>query len=266
MQKKMSYLDFSRNIMASFFILMNISNIALAEGPAPSVMKEMKPLIPLPNNSNIDLPPLANPDSLIVDEFQTTDKNGIENFLDKNHENRKNQIDKFLKNDYEKKVWPNYIVHREVTEENSHIPPVYYFSYYVKLAYQAISENNLNKLRNLVDGYKLQSIQDNDGDSLLIRAAMLKRIEIARMLIMKKSNINIVNKQNKTPLHYAIQNEDYNMVKLLLSMGANPNIKDIKGKTAIAYAKASHNMLVKQLVTSYTLQDSRSTHSLNSSL
>ena len=64
-------------------------------------------------------------------------------------------------------------------------------------------------------------------------AAQNGHIDIARLLIDKGCNINAVNINHDTPLHNAI---DYNpknidMIELLLQNGANMNLKDKEGKT-----------------------------------
>lgn len=51
------------------------------------------------------------------------------------------------------------------------------------------------------------------------------------------TSIDSIYKQNKTnALHFAVHNRDIPMVKLLLSHGANPNVPDWRGLTALDMA------------------------------
>ena len=55
-------------------------------------------------------------------------------------------------------------------------------------------------------------------------------------------------KQRKTALHYAVQLEDFKIVRLLLNVGTNVNIQDDNGKTALHYAFNSGNLELIQFL------------------
>jgi len=54
-------------------------------------------------------------------------------------------------------------------------------------------------------------------------------------LLNHQANPNIQDRDGRTPLHYAIQNKQYAIAEQLLKHQANPNIQDRDGKTPIFY-------------------------------
>jgi ankyrin repeat protein len=69
------------------------------------------------------------------------------------------------------------------------------------------------------------------------------------MLLKRGSEINFVNSKGLTPLHYAIEaNLESKMIKFLFNNGADPHIKDTKGRDCCDYAKNKQRYArVKQL-------------------
>jgi len=60
------------------------------------------------------------------------------------------------------------------------------------------------------------------------------------LLLMFQADVNVTDKDKETPLMKAIQATNYDAVELLLARGADLNIKNNQGKTALDIAK--HNM------------------------
>ncbi|ARE67259.1 SWPV2-ORF040 [Shearwaterpox virus] len=61
-------------------------------------------------------------------------------------------------------------------------------------------------------------------------------ITLCNILIECAADINIIDKNNRTPLFYAVKNNDYDMVKLLLKNGANVNLQDSIGYSCLHIA------------------------------
>ena len=53
--------------------------------------------------------------------------------------------------------------------------------------------------------------------------------ETARFLIDNKANLNLVNKNGETPLHYSIKVKNKHMVTLLVTFGSDLNISSSEG-------------------------------------
>ncbi|ARE67600.1 SWPV1-034 [Shearwaterpox virus] len=75
-------------------------------------------------------------------------------------------------------------------------------------------------------------------------------INLCNILIQCNADIDIIDKNNRTPLFYAVKNNDYEMVKLLLNKGANVNIQDSIGYSClhIATIRNSNIEIIKALI------------------
>lgn len=89
--------------------------------------------------------------------------------------------------------------------------------------------------------------KDYHGNSLLHLSAMDGPEDMIRFFA-KYNDINSLNKNGRTPLHLASQYHRTENVKILLELGADPDIIDDKGQTAkdLAYKQE-----IKELIDSY---------------
>ena len=69
------------------------------------------------------------------------------------------------------------------------------------------------------------------------------RIEMVKILLKYKANVNIQNKEGGTPLYYASMNGYSDIVFLLLKYGANPMIVTKKDKAAPIHSAASRGCI-----------------------
>jgi uncharacterized protein len=91
---------------------------------------------------------------------------------------------------------------------------------------------------------------DKNGVTPLHRAVRFRSRAAVKELIARGADVNVVDKKTKsTPLHRAVTNTGapktsgkadcaIEIIKLLLTSGADPRIKNKNGKTAIDYAKS----------------------------
>ncbi|CAM6031497.1 unnamed protein product [Sphagnum compactum] len=166
-------------------------------------------------------------------------------------------VDDLLKLNYETNKFPPEYYAAPFSKVNSHLPPVYFESYYTELAFKAVTKEDLGALRFFIDKYHLERNVDVDGNTLLIHAANQGKIDAARLLIMKKIDIDAVNLYGMTALHVAAIKGDYEMARLLLSMDADFSILDSSGKAALDYAEQNGYEDVIELFSSYYLSASR---------
>lgn len=81
-------------------------------------------------------------------------------------------------------------------------------------------------------------VLDKGGNSPLSLAAQLGWVEGAQLLVAGKAGVDFANTRGETPLILAVHRRDLPMVRMLLSLGADPNRADrIAGLSAIDYAK-----------------------------
>jgi ankyrin repeat protein len=71
-------------------------------------------------------------------------------------------------------------------------------------------------------------LQDKGGKSPLHFACIYSQFDIAKFLLQNKAEVDIVDKNGNTPLFDAVFNSkgEGNIIKLLLSHGANPDIEN----------------------------------------
>jgi ankyrin repeat protein len=162
-----------------------------------------------------------------------------------------NIIDGLLEYNFTTEILPREYYERRNTKENAHLPATYFPSFYIKLAFEAASEEKIQQLRFFLDNYQFANIYDNRGNSLLIHSAAARSLDSARVLIANGADINFKNKQQKTALHAAVINNDFRMTRLLLSMGADPKLKDALGKTAATYAREGGRGKLLELIQEY---------------
>ena len=77
------------------------------------------------------------------------------------------------------------------------------------------------------------NIQQNDGETALHLACFKGDLDMVKLLLFHKSDPNIQNLTfGKTPLHYAVDYSYSELITLLISYNANPDLQDKHGKSA----------------------------------
>jgi hypothetical protein len=95
------------------------------------------------------------------------------------------------------------------------------------------------KLINLPSSDKMKSVP-------LHLAIQNNRFEIAKVLLENGADVNARNDHGMTPLHLAAQSGDVELAQMLLSHNARKDIRDHWGQTALMYAtKGRHPEIAK---------------------
>ncbi len=111
--------------------------------------------------------------------------------------------------------------------------------------------NDIVKLL-LANGADANVEGSNENDSLgrtsaLIEAININRKDIAQLLLDNGADINMQSTvMRSTPLMLAASRENEVMIKLFLAKGANPNLRNIHGQTALDYAKSERHRAIIQ--------------------
>ena len=107
----------------------------------------------------------------------------------------------------------------------------------------ALADLDIAKL--LIENDAQVSILDEFNRSAFWYAAEIHNIEITKILITGKGASDVINVADndlkQTPLHIAVRDDDPDLVRLLKSMGASPDKKDILGETALEYCRHDKN-------------------------
>ncbi|KAF4692578.1 protein kinase kinase kinase [Perkinsus olseni] len=104
---------------------------------------------------------------------------------------------------------------------------------------RAVAAGNTKEVRALVEDSQLSvgvDSRDASGWSALHHASLIGWTEVASCLIEMKADVDAVNDLGGTPLHSAVEMENYDMIQLLLDCRADPLIEDVMCCHAFAHA------------------------------
>ena len=111
----------------------------------------------------------------------------------------------------------------------------------LNVLHMAAQGNNPNLIIYFIKKYNISVLsQDEQGNTPLHWACYNSSEEAINFLLSymtDKKDINIKNKEGKTPLHISILTEKPSLIKKLIKRGADINIKDKEGKTPIDLAQ-----------------------------
>lgn len=108
-----------------------------------------------------------------------------------------------------------------------------------------ITKQSLDYFKRLVDlGVDINQVsqyQHTKGETVLFRAIVLMKTNLAKFLIKNGADLNCQNVNGETPAIYAAKIRGENHILALLKAGADFSIEDNKGKTALDYLTYDDN-------------------------
>lgn len=114
----------------------------------------------------------------------------------------------------------------------------------------------------LFDAGANTDIKYKNGDTLLIKAAK-NNLKISRLLIPKINNLDETDNDKNTALNIAASLGNKQCVEMLLKAGANPNIQNNKGNTALLSAIKNHHLDIAEIILSKMMHDDRFKNGIN---
>lgn len=95
-----------------------------------------------------------------------------------------------------------------------------------------------------------ESLDDIDeyGFTPLIESAIMRQTTIAELLIARRVDINKPDVTGRTALHWAVDNNDVELTRILLAHGANPNAYTRAGLSVLVYPVLRGQDAIKQLL------------------
>lgn len=100
-----------------------------------------------------------------------------------------------------------------------------------------VRKDKLEQIASLITSENVNAI-DYQGHTPLHYAATTGQDAIISLLLQYRVNVNATDVLGNTPLHYAAGQGHCNSVKILLEAGAEPHLKNASGKTPLALANA----------------------------
>ena len=80
-----------------------------------------------------------------------------------------------------------------------------------------------------------------DGNSPLINAILHNRPDMAELLIKYNADVNRPSKKGMYPIHYAVENKQIEVLKLLLAQNVKKEVKNPEGQSGLEYASQKVN-------------------------
>jgi len=116
----------------------------------------------------------------------------------------------------------------------------------------AVEKNDVRTVKELLEyDVNVDSDIDWEGKSLLQYGAEHNQVEIARLLLEKGANVNLKNKRGETALHLAVLKSNFELARIVIENGADVNLRNYEGYSALHAAAATFNEeMVKMLIDS----------------
>ena len=105
---------------------------------------------------------------------------------------------------------------------------------------RAIIRNNVEEIEKWLNTETVNLV-DKEKRSAIFYAILNKSTELVSLFLLKKPNLNIKDKGGWTPLHYAAQSNLGEIAKLLIDNGADVESKDDYGNTPLWRAVFAFN-------------------------
>jgi len=103
--------------------------------------------------------------------------------------------------------------------------------------HRAANDGNLDLVKNLLDKKENINAKSYLGQTPVYLAVARKRFNVVKYLVEKGANLNIGGKGGRFfPLHRAIRETDFKMIKLLVKGDAHLDVKDNRGSSVLLIA------------------------------
>ena len=113
---------------------------------------------------------------------------------------------------------------------------------------RAVRNGDFENFVRLLDYGTEVNLQNEDGYTALMWAAIYGNLDIVRLLLDRGANLYLQNNNGKTALILASIHDHIDIVRLLLDRGANPNIQNNNGNTALILASFYGNTDIVNLL------------------
>ncbi|HEV2601147.1 MAG TPA: ankyrin repeat domain-containing protein [Candidatus Babeliales bacterium] len=115
--------------------------------------------------------------------------------------------------------------------------------------FDAISDQNaIEQIKKILAKGVDINIRNEDGQTPLIYAAKMGKLDVVQFLVAQGADINIQDQLGRTSLMYAIKLSKLDVVKFLIEKGAAVDVQDIGNDTALTYAVQRGSLDVLQLL------------------
>lgn len=110
-------------------------------------------------------------------------------------------------------------------------------------------------LRELLDAGAKVNLKDEEGNTALMKAAKWSDVKVVQALLDAGAKVNAKNKEGRTALMFAAEEGKVETVRALINAGAKPDKKDNEGATALKHARENGHVEVVELLVAYGALD-----------
>jgi ankyrin repeat protein len=124
---------------------------------------------------------------------------------------------------------------------------------------RAIYRKDLNVINQWQSKETINSI-DKDGRSAIFHAILIASIDVTKQLLKESPNLNLKDRKGWYPLHYAAQNYLVEIANLLIDDGADIESKDDYGNTPLwraTFSSQGKGDMIKLLISNGANPDNR---------
>ncbi len=112
-------------------------------------------------------------------------------------------------------------------------------------------QNKLKEVEQLIEkGVNVNSRNNDDGNTGLHWASSYGFTEMAKLLVSHGADVNLKNMEGNSPLHWAAGQGNTEIVKILVSKGANINAKGKSNWTPLRWAEAMGHKDIAEILRS----------------
>lgn len=101
--------------------------------------------------------------------------------------------------------------------------------------FELIENGDYHTIREEIGTFDLETVNER-GDTPLHYAVKNEDFELLEILLAYVPDIDVENEEGDTALHLAVKTSDIDIVQLLIDSGASVDVKDIKKRTPVVLA------------------------------
>ncbi len=127
-------------------------------------------------------------------------------------------------------------------KNNKHLKPAVFESHVISQVFDNLgSPNAIQIARALINEFGKTDFTDENGNTLLMHAIARRNQSLIAMLLSEGASPNQMNNEGFAPIHLAASNGDNVAMYSLMMGGADSNLRDKQGNTALMYASKTCN-------------------------
>lgn len=113
--------------------------------------------------------------------------------------------------------------------------------------FELIENGDYSAIREEITNFDLEEV-NNSGDTALHYAVKNEDYELLEILLSYVPDIDVENEDGDTSLHLAVKTSDIELVQMLLDYGANVEVKDAKKRTPAVLASQLKEDVIYRLL------------------